>query len=611
MGYERRGRVRAPELIGRGGWINTKHDLSLKSLKGKVVLLDFWTFCCINCLHVLDELRLLEERFGDDLVVIGVHSPKFEHERDHEALVRAIARYDVGHPVLDDPDRATWDQYGVRAWPTLVLVDPAGYAVAAVSGEGNAATLEKTIAKMIEEHRAAGTLNEAPIETLPPAVGGGSLRFPGKISTCPDGLLAIADSGHNRIVIARTNEAGDGAEILAVVGTGARGAEDGGFSDAAFNDPQGLLFLDARTLLVADTGNHLIRRLDLVNETVETVAGTGDQARRGATGGPARGTALNSPWDLELWDGVVAIAMAGPHQLWALDLEKEDVGVLAGSGMENLADGPAKVAAMAQPSGLSSGDGKLWVVDSETSSLRYLDHSGRLFTTVGTGLFDFGYRDGPADDALLQHPLGVVATPEGPVVCDTYNSALRRYDSRSDQLVTLAHEDLSEPSGAAVLGGDLLVVDTNDHRIVRVGPDGEVRPFEIRGLLPPAPVPVQGPVAVEIGPAELAGEVELSATLPIPEGQKLDSSLGPPVQLSVSSDELFPNSGLLLTGDELPARTRLALGGAEEGSLDVLLRVGSCEEGPGAVCNLNERRWRVAVRRDKEGSPRLNLGLGG
>ena len=610
MGHERRGRVRAPELIGRGGWVNTKHDLSLKSLKGKVVLLDFWTFCCINCLHVLEELRPLEQRFGDDLVVIGVHSPKFEHERDHEALVRAVARYDVGHPVLDDPDRSTWDQYGVRAWPTLVLVDPTGYAVAAVSGEGNAAALEKTIAKMIEEHRTAGTLNTASIETLPPAVGGGPLRFPGKVATGPNGLFAITDSGHNRIIIARANEAGDEAEVLAVAGKGARGAEDGGFSDATFTDPQGLLFLGARTLLVADTGNHLIRRLDVVSETVETVAGTGAQARRDATVGPAKRTALNSPWDLELWDGVVAIAMAGSHQLWALDLEKEEVGVLAGSGIENLVDGPAQVAAMAQPSGLSSGDGKLWIVDSETSSLRYLDRSGRLSTSIGTGLFDFGYKDGSADDALLQHPLGVVATPEGLLICDTYNSALRRYDSRSDQLVTLAREDLSEPSGAAILGGELLVADTNNHRIVRVGPDGKVRPFEIRGLLPLAPITIGGPVAVEIGPVELAGEVELSATLPVPEGQKLDSSLGPPVQLSVSSDELLPDGRLILIGDELPTRARIALGGAE-GSLDVLLRVGTCEEGPGALCNLNERRWRVTARRDEQGSPRLNLGLGG
>ena len=610
MGYERRGRVRAPELVGRGGWINARHDLSLKSLKGKVVLLDFWTFCCINCLHVLDELRPLEERFGDDLVVIGVHSPKFEHERDHEALVRAVARYDVGHPVLDDPDRATWDQYGVRAWPTLVLVDPAGYAVAAVSGEGKAAALERTIAAMIEEHRASGTLNEASVETLPPAVDSGPLRFPGKVASGPDGLFAVADSGHNRVVLARAIGDGDEGEVLAVAGTGARGVEDGGFSEAEFTDPQGLLFLDAQTLLVADTGNHLIRRLDLPNEAVETIAGTGAQARWGATGGSAKQTALNSPWDLELWDGVLVIAMAGPHQLWVLDLEKEDVSVLAGSGVESLADGPAPLAAMAQPSGLSADDGKLWVVDSETSSLRYLDRSGYLSTVVGSGLFDFGYRDGPAADALLQHPLGVLAAPGGPVVCDTNNSALRAYDPVRDEVVTIIADGLSEPSGATLLAGNLVVADTNNHRLVQGGADGEAQTFEIRGLLPPEPVPVRSPGALEIGPVELAGDVELSATLPIPDGQKLDPSLGPPVQLSVSSDRLLPNGDLLLTGDDLHARTRLALG-AVEGSLDVLLRVGTCEEGPDAVCNLSERRWRVSVRRDEEGSPQLNLGLGG
>ena len=602
----RRGRVRAPELVGRGGWINTAEDLSLARLKGKVVLLDFWSFCCINCLHIVEELRPLEERFGDALVVVGVHSPKFEHERDHEALARAVARYDVRHPVLDDPDRATWDQYGIRAWPTLVLVDPAGYATAAISGEGNARALEREIARMIEEHREAGTLDETPVSMLPPSVGSGALRFPGKVAAGPDGLVAVSDSGHNRIVVSRVD--GAGAEVLAVAGTGARGFADGGFAEAKFTDPQGMLFLDEDTLLVADTGNHSIRRLNLREETVEIIAGTGEQARYGATGGRAKKTALNSPWDLALWGGVVVVAMAGPHQLWALDLEADDVGVLAGSGFESLGDGPVQMAALAQPSGLAPDGEKLWFVDSETSSLRYLDRSGRVFTAVGTGLFDFGYKDGPADDALLQHPLGVVSTPGGPVVCDTYNSALRRYDVEGGELSTLAHDGLSEPSGATLIDGGLLVADTNNHRLVRVGEDGEVRTFELRGLLPPVPVAAEGPVAQKIGPVELAGVVELSATLPVPEGQKLDSSLGPPVQLSVHSDDLLPDGYLLLTGGELPIRVSLDLTGVE-GTLDVLLRVGTCEEGPGAVCNLTERRWRVEARRDDEGSPRLGLGL--
>ncbi len=609
MARDIRGRVRAPELIGRGGWINTEHDLSLAALKGKVVLLDFWTFCCINCLHVLQEIRPLEERFGDALVVVGVHSPKFEHEKDHEALKRAVARYDVHHPVLDDPNRTTWDQYGVRAWPTLYLVDPAGYALAAFEGEGNAPKLDGEISRIIEEHRKNGTLNETPIRMLPPTIPGGPLRFPGKVATGPDGLLAIADSGHNRVVISHARGDGDGADVLTVAGTGARGSKDGSFTTAEFADPQGLLFLDAWTLLVADTGNHSIRRLDLTKETVETVAGTGAQARRGASGGPARETALNSPWDLELWGGVVVIAMAGSHQLWALDMEREDVGVLAGSGVESLGDGPLQMAAMAQPSGLSSDGEKLWIVDSETSALRYLDRSGHLHTVIGTGLFDFGSADGPADRALLQHPLGVLATTDGPVVCDTYNSALRRYDPTTEHLTTLILDSLDEPSGAAFSNGDLIVADTNNHRVARIDANGYVRSFEVRRLRPPALASERGPAAIEIGPVELAGEVSISATLPVPEGQKLDSSLGPPVQFSIRADELLPDGDVLLAGDDLPARAQLDLDGAA-GILDVLLRVGTCEEGPGAVCNLTEKRWRVKVLRDREGSPRLNLGLG-
>jgi hypothetical protein len=405
------------------------------------------------------------------------------------------------------------------------------------------------------------------------------------------------------------DETGEGAGVVAVAGVGTRGMGDGAFSEAAFHDPQGLLFLDERSLLVADTGNHAIRRLDLLNGTVETIAGTGEQARWGARGGPAKETLLNSPWDLELWDGTVVIAMAGPHQLWALDLENGDVGVLAGSGAEGLADGPARTAAMAQPSGLAADNGKLWVADSETSSLRYLDRSGRLTTAVGAGLFDFGDEDGPAESALLQHPLGVVVTPEGPVVCDTYNSALRRYDPEKEEVSTLARDGLSEPSGGALLaGGSLVVADTDNHRLARVDAGGEIRTFEVRGLLPPTPRAAGEPTAQKIGPVELASEVELSATLPIPEGRRLDPSLGPPVQLSVSSDELLTNGDLLLTSDELPARATVSLNDGE-GTIDVLLRVGTCEEGPAAVCALVERRWRVKASRDPEGSPRLNLGV--
>ncbi|HZX39259.1 MAG TPA: thioredoxin-like domain-containing protein, partial [Streptomyces sp.] len=154
-----RARVRAPELIGKGGWLNTgDHQYTLADLRGRVVILDFWTFCCVNCLHVLDELRELEEKHRDTVVIIGVHSPKFVHEAEHQAVVDAVERYQVHHPVLDDPELATWKQYAVRAWPTLVVIDPEGYVVAQHAGEGHAHAIEKLVQELEAEHAAKGTL---------------------------------------------------------------------------------------------------------------------------------------------------------------------------------------------------------------------------------------------------------------------------------------------------------------------------------------------------------------------------------------------------------------------------------------------------------------------
>jgi thiol-disulfide isomerase/thioredoxin len=108
-------RVRAPELVGRGGWLNSGGvPLSLAGMRGRFVLIDFWIFCCVNCQHVLDEMRPLEDEYADVLTVVGVNSPKFAHESDHEAVAAAVERYGVNHPVLDDPDLTTWQ--AARSW---------------------------------------------------------------------------------------------------------------------------------------------------------------------------------------------------------------------------------------------------------------------------------------------------------------------------------------------------------------------------------------------------------------------------------------------------------------------------------------------------------------
>ncbi|MCI0686086.1 MAG: NHL domain-containing thioredoxin family protein, partial [Sporichthyaceae bacterium] len=582
-------RVRAPELIGKGGWLNTGgRQLSLAELRGKIVILDFWTFCCINCLHVLDELRELEEKYADVLVIVGVHSPKFVHETDHAAVIAAVERYDVRHPVLDDPELTTWSRYTVRAWPTLVVVDPAGYIVAQLSGEGHGHGLDSLLTELVATHEAAGTLRRGDGPYQPPPGPVTELRYPGKILRRPDGSFLVSDSKHHSLVVLGP----DATTVLDRIGTGQRGRADGPATLAQFSEPQGLCALPAEVaaavgygIVVADTVNHLLRGLDSQTGQVRTIAGTGQQWRPGGsttasrTDGPALQVALSSPWDLAWYQDRLVIAMAGIHQLWSYDPRAERLEVVAGTGNEGLVDGPARSSWLAQPSGLAaSADGTtLWIADSEVSALRRLD-GDELSTVVGAGLFDFGHRDGPAEQALLQHPLGVTELPDGSVaVLDTYNGAVRRFDPATDEVTTLAG-GLREPSGAVVDGDQLVVVESAGHGLARI-PLGAastgVAASAYRTGRPPTEV--------------AAGELWLDVPFVPPAGQKLDDRYGPPVRLVVSAtppELLVSGAG---TGTELTRRLVLATG-IGEGVLHVAAMAASCDEGTEfAACHMHQQ----------------------
>ncbi len=600
--------VRAPELAGSGGWINTgAEQLSLASLRGKIVLLDFWTFCCINCLHVLDELRALERAYADVLVVIGVHSPKFVHEADHDALVAAVERYDVHHPVLDDAELVTWQAYAVRAWPTLVVVDPRGYVVAQLSGEGHAHALGRLLDELIAEHEAAGNLHRGIGPYVPPPAPETALRFPGKVVALADGRLLVSDSKHHSLV----ELAADLETVVRRIGTGDRGLTDGAPADARFSEPQGMCVLPREVanavgydVVVADTVNHALRGVRLDDGGVRTVAGTGRQWMQGdATAGDSRDMAMSSPWDVCWYDGRVVIAMAGVHQLWALDPIAETVEVYAGTTNEGLLDGPLGQAWFAQTSGLDvSADGStLWLADSETSSLRAV-RDGDVRTVVGKGLFDFGHVDGPAPDALLQHPLGVTVLPDGSVaVADTYNGAVRRYDPATGTVTTVV-AGLSEPSDAVVLDGDLVVVESAAHRLTRV------RIPEAAQVVSGVAHRTQRP-ATEVAP----GEVDLEVVFTPPPGQKLDERYGPATRLLVSSTP----PALLREGDGrgTELRRRLVLDPAVgDGVLHVAAMAASCDDGADVdfpACHVHQQDWGVPVRLVPGASGRLALVLRG
>lgn len=463
-------------------WLNVDQPVALKDLRGKLVILDFWTFCCINCMHVLPVLRRIEERWPRAVAVIGVHSPKFAAERDFANVVQAARRYDIRHPIVHDPDMTLWRAYGVRAWPTLVFVAPDGNVIGHLPGEPAADRLVDGIAAMIEGYEVEGILRPADLDVRTPSPGGGRLSFPGKIKPLPGAPVrwAVADAGHHQIALFDD----DGREH-ARFGSGVAGFKDGAATEAAFHSPQGLA-ADDEAIYVADTGNHAIRRIARSDGRVTTLAGKG---RRGQPlpwrGRPGAEIDLASPWDLETREGRLFFANAGTHQLGEMDLRNGTVRALAGTGGESIVDGPAAEAQLAQPSGLALDPtgSTLYFADSETSSVRALDFGPdpHVRTLVGAGLFDFGDANGPFAEARLQHALGLCWWQDGLVVADSYNGRLRRLDLVARTVADVGERHFAcdgplclpagEPAGVAAAGPDrLLVADTNNHRIVEIRP---------------------------------------------------------------------------------------------------------------------------------------------
>ena len=480
-------RIHAPELTGVLDWFNVPAPLSLKALRGKVVLLDFWTYGCVNCMHILPDLKRLEEKYAAELVVIGIHSAKFTNERKSDNIRRILVRYDIAHPVANDAHFAVWKAYGARAWPTQVLIDPEGYVVATASGEGNGQAFDQAIAAVVQVFDEQGTIDRTPISLALEGRGAAGvpaespLAFPGKVlADEARRRLFIADSNHHRVLVTDLD-----GEVQHVAGAGTFGREDGGFDEAQFYRPQGLALDPGRPdrLYVADTENHIVRALDFDTRRVSTIAGTGQQAVWGGAGGAARETALSSPWDLLVIGRLLFVAMAGSHQIWMIDLGRGLAFPYAGSGREARVDGSVDDAAFAQPSGLAGTDSTLFVADAESNIIRAisLPPDNQVRTLAGGDLFEFGDRDGRGDDARLQHPLGIVAARGLVFIADTYNHKIKTLDPGSRQVRTFAGTGeegrtdgaaaaakFYEPGGLTATTHALYVADTNNHLVRRV-----------------------------------------------------------------------------------------------------------------------------------------------
>jgi thiol-disulfide isomerase/thioredoxin len=609
---------RAPELKSHFAWLNTDRPLTFgKDLKGHVVLLDFWTYCCINCMHVLPDLAYLEDKYKDQpFLVIGVHSAKFTNEGQRQTVRAAISRYEIKHPVVVDEEMALWSEYTVKSWPTLVLVGADGRVLGGVSGEGNREVLDQAIARALEEARGAGILAQEPVrfereQSVRAATG---LAFPGKVlADRAGGRLFISDSNHNRVVVATLPDERGRSRLLRVVGSGRVGRDDGPGDAAAFHHPQGLALM-GDTLLVADTENHMIRSVNLATWEVTSVAGTGIQSndRAGGKRGTAQG--LNSPWDLAVEASTCYIAMAGPHQIWRLDLPMGLCRAWVGSGRENIVDGAVESSALAQPSGLALMGNYLYFADSEVSAVRRVDMAAeRVETVVGRGLFDFGDVDGPAVKAKLQHPLSVATWGKKVLVADTYNHKVKVLDPEARQITTLLGDGkpgseragrlaLFEPGGIHVAADAVYIADTNNHRVVRASLSSlEWAEVTIEGLEPPrdARAEAGGPGAASAGPATLlaGAATEWKVSVRLPSGAHVSEEAPASVRVSRGREVLLQRTMLGAVWPlafELPAQPK--------GAADLRIQVSFayCHEGQG-VCVPANPAWSVPVSFDDDG----------
>ncbi len=479
------GTVNAPDFPQNLEWLNVAKPLSIKDLRGKVVLLDFWTYCCINCIHIIPDLKKLEAKYANELVVIGVHSAKFSNEGIAENIREAVVRYEIEHPVVNDKDFVVWDAYTARSWPTLILIDPNGKVIGGTSGEGNYDVLDRTIGEIVREFDKQHAIDRTPLSlslersTRPVS----QVSYPGKVIVDSVAkLLYFTDSNHNRIVITSLQ-----GVVQEVIGAGAKGTTDGDYRSARFFHPQGLaLSTDRKKLYVADTDNHLIREVDLPTKMVRTLMGTGKQSMECTTSEQGTALALNSPWDIvvipqkvgqAIPNDVLFVAMAGCHQVWKIDPKTRKASVYAGSGVEDILDSSLLSSSLAQTSGITADDSYLYIADSETSSIRSMkqDGTGDVRTLIGEGLFEFGDVDGAYPQARLQHCIGVHASGGLLYVADTYNHKIKVVDPRTRTVRALigtgkrgradgafAVAELNEPNGLAIANGRLYIADTNN-----------------------------------------------------------------------------------------------------------------------------------------------------
>lgn len=519
-------------------WLNVERPLQLSDLKNRVILLDFWSYSCVSCIQSLPEIKKLKEKFGSKLTVIGVHSRKFNNGRDLQSVKKAILKYDITYPVINDADLKIWNNFEIKAWPTYALIDVRGGLVETYVGDSHFSEMGKDISKLISKYKYQINRDQLPILPEKYSLVGNVLKFPtkleyhkdfsfGRVKNLP--VIFIANSGANNIVASSLS-----GNILVKIGSGDAGLADGSFELASFRSPQGLLYRNNK-LYVADTGNHALRVIDFEKKEVSTLVGSG---KKGMIFNSKEKTDtakfdLASPLDLEFFpdNQHIVIANAGTHQILSYHIKSEKISVLAGDGSEGFKDGKALESSLSQTSDMSVLKNKLYFIDAGGSSLRVLDKNGKVETLIGDGKGGSGHKNGSKKDALMQHPLALMADNTGIYIADSFNHKLRKYSLESGKIKDLAGQSqrgngvgskdkisFDEPEGMIAIRDRIYIADTNNNRVVSIKRSGDMS--EIIDVMPPLKLSKES--FLEYLPnLQRAPDIKVKASVPITLAVKL------------------------------------------------------------------------------------------
>lgn len=464
--------------------ININQTLSKNLLKNRLIILDFWNYSCISCLENIEKIKKLEERFGNKILFIGVHSSKFQNEKRLSAVKKAVIRYDITHPVIHDIDQKLYKAFDIKAFPTLVLITPKGKIYKKYQGQEAIKDIKSDIKKVISKNKFSINREYIKHDLIKFENISNVLSFPTKVifvekfsyknhKNLP--ALFISNSATNNIIVSSL-----AGKIITKIGSSERLLADGNFDNSAFNMPLGLVYHKDK-LYVADSGNHAIRVVDFKKEKVTTLIGNAHTGSILEFKKPkaAKDINLYFPSDLDIHQKNLIISNLGSNQILSYDFSNKKIKILAGNGKNKSVDGKYPNNSLAKPSDIASYKDKIYFLDSASSSLRYIDNKGKVKTLIGNNNVINGFKDGTKDQAMMQNPLGLDVNSTGIYITDSFNHSVRKYSFANKRLNTIIGSKVGnkvgkpkqtrfdEPSGIFVAKHDIYIADTNNNRIIQ------------------------------------------------------------------------------------------------------------------------------------------------